>query len=403
MAVVDQVAAELCKVKVGGTILLPDVADTAPTPEMFGMTPVPPPTPSPGTTPASGPATVPTIIAGSNPVAGIGRLLKLTVVGIVHKPTMMAEMRPTIYLPLATLQAFKHRPGKVSRILVNLNRGEDSAAVAADLERRVIAAGGPAGLRYKSASETRKEMQKNFEGVRFLSYLGGAVSLVSAIFIVFSTLSMGVSERQRTLAMLRAIGASRGQLARLVVMEGLILAAVGVAVGLPLGWAWVKALTLWKPEFFTEGVTLSGAGMRLGSVGAMASAVVASLLPAWNASRVSPLEAMGPQANATAGRLPWVSALFGLALISRRPAGGLLRPPADAQISSPFRPRPAGAARRVLPARAAVCLARREGRQLAHRPLMGVPPALLRQQLTGGIWRWPAPARPHGRPGRFWW
>ena len=43
-----------------------------------------------------------------------------------------------------------------------------------------------------------------------LSYLGGTVSMLAATFIVFSALAMGVSERQRTLAMMRAVGAFRG-------------------------------------------------------------------------------------------------------------------------------------------------------------------------------------------------
>ena len=62
--------------------------------------------------------------------------------------------------------------------------------------------------------------------MELLSYLGGAVSMLAATFIVFSALSMGVTERQRTLAMLRAVGATRGQVGSLVVVEGLILAGV---------------------------------------------------------------------------------------------------------------------------------------------------------------------------------
>ena len=59
--------------------------------------------------------------------------------------------------------------------------------------------------------ENRDELDKNLQGIHVLSYLGGTVSMLAATFIVFSALSMGVAERQRTLAMLRAIGMQRGR------------------------------------------------------------------------------------------------------------------------------------------------------------------------------------------------
>src|SRR3712207_9344065 len=88
---------------------------------------------------------------------------------------------------------------------------------------------------YTTLFRSRREVDQNLQGVQALSYLGGAVSMLAATFIVFSTLSMGVTERQRTLAMLRAVGALRGQVAALVVGEGLLLALAGGAVGVPLG------------------------------------------------------------------------------------------------------------------------------------------------------------------------
>ena len=55
------------------------------------------------------------------------------------------------------------------------------------------------------AGDVRKEMDRNLQGVNLLTYLGSTISIIVAAFIIFTTLSMGVTERQRTLAMLRAI------------------------------------------------------------------------------------------------------------------------------------------------------------------------------------------------------
>src|SRR3712207_8010032 len=62
---------------------------------------------------------------------------------------------------------------------------------------------------YTTLFRSRREVDQNLQGVQALSYLGGAVSMLAATFIVFSTLSKGATERQRTLAMLRAVGGLR--------------------------------------------------------------------------------------------------------------------------------------------------------------------------------------------------
>src|SRR3954453_2864045 len=97
--------------------------------------------------------------------------------------------------------------------------------------------------------DTRKEMDRQLEGVHILSYMGGTVSMLAATFIVLSALSMGVTERQRTLAMLGAVGAFRSQVGWLVVGEGLALAAVGAVLGVPLGILWVKVLSYFFDTF----------------------------------------------------------------------------------------------------------------------------------------------------------
>ena len=114
-------------------------------------------------------------------------------------------------------------------------------------------------------------MDDNLPGLEVTSYLGGMTSMLAATFIVFSALSMGVSERQRTLAMLRAVGAYRWQVAELVVIEGLVLAVASVVIGVPLGWAWIKGLSL-VPQFeafFSAGVVLSTGGVLLGALGSI--------------------------------------------------------------------------------------------------------------------------------------
>jgi len=79
--------------------------------------------------------------------------------------------------------------------------------------------------------------------------------------------------------MLRAIGGTRGQVGRLVVLEGVIFAAIGVAVGILLGMLWTEMLALRFPDVFAAGALVSVGGIIFASVGSLLTALAASLLP----------------------------------------------------------------------------------------------------------------------------
>jgi putative ABC transport system permease protein len=144
--------------------------------------------------------------------------------------------------------------------------------------------------------------------------MGGAVSMLTAMFIIFSALSMGVTERQRVLAMLRAVGAERGQVFRLILLEGVALSIAGIGVGIPLGMAWMELLYLRFPDFFAAGALFSAGGMLYAAGGSMLTALAAGLLPGWWASRISPLEAMSSAVPPPSHRPPLRWALLGLVL-----------------------------------------------------------------------------------------
>lgn len=200
----------------------------------------------------------------------IDRPLKLRIVGIVHKPGILAMHTQTVYVPLETLQDFLGRKGQVSRVMIGLRPGADVDAFVARWQPQ-LAAIDPM-LRLESEHERRKKMDQLFEVVHYLSYLGGAVAMTAATFIIFATLSMGVAERARMLAMLRAVGAVRGQIGATVVLEGLLLSATGAAVGVGLGILWVSLLSWWFRDFFAAGLVVSPGGIMMGTASPTISA-----------------------------------------------------------------------------------------------------------------------------------
>ncbi|MDQ3441212.1 MAG: FtsX-like permease family protein, partial [Planctomycetota bacterium] len=352
VAVIDQVAAEMLKLGIGDTLVLP-----------------------------SGERTLP-----------------LKVVAIVHKPGFIASQVQTVYVPLRTLQRFllPDKPEQVNRVMIELKDGADTVAFTTRWTPKLKSI--DPLLRIRATREHRSDLEKNLQTMQLLSYLGGTVSMVAATFIIFSALSMGVTERQRTLAMLRAIGMQRSQVGWLVVTEGVILAGMGVVIGVPLGLLWVKCLLLLPgaKDVLAAGAAISWGGIAFGSIGSMLAALAASFLPAWSAMRAKPLEAMSPLAASRTHRVPWRAALIGLVLICID--SFLMFAPIDRLLPS------VEAARAVrfyghfflglpgvmvgfflLAPMFVIAIERVFGPLVA--PMLGLRYALLRQQLSSGVWR----------------
>jgi putative ABC transport system permease protein len=254
---------------------------------------------------------------GTLVLPNLDRRLTLTVVGIIHKPAIIVEGRPVLYVPLRTLQRFTGLEGRISRVLLALKQGVDVNAFDVEWTPKLEAIS--PGLRIKSAADAKQQLDRQMAAIDLLSYAGGIVAMLTATFIVFSALSMGVLERQRTLAMLRAVGALRSHVAALVLLEGIMLAGTGALIGVPLGLLWVYGLTIMFENFFVAGVVISWGGILLGVGGSLGAALLASLLPAWSASRVSPLDAMTPQSTAPRARSWIICAVVGAAMVTIDP------------------------------------------------------------------------------------
>jgi putative ABC transport system permease protein len=62
-----------------------------------------------------------------------------------------------------------------------------------------------------------------------------AFTLLLSAFIILNTFLMNVGERRRQLAITRAIGATRNQIAGMLIQESMILASIGTVIGILLG------------------------------------------------------------------------------------------------------------------------------------------------------------------------
>ncbi len=128
----------------------------------------------------------------------------------------------------------------------------------------------------------RSESERRFVMVVFEAFALAALAL--AAIGIYGVLSAGVAERLREIGVRAALGASRGSILGLVVRQGMMLAGLGVAVG--LGGAAVASRALVTLLFGIsrlDPVTYAGVIVLLAGVAAGACWV-----PAWRAARVDP-------------------------------------------------------------------------------------------------------------------
>ena len=126
---------------------------------------------------------------------------------------------------------------------------------------------------------------------RFRSTLVGVFALVGlllAAFGLYGVLAFLVTRRQQEIGLRMAVGARDGDVVGLILTHGLGLVGVGAALGIVGGgWASVFLQSLLFGVSLSDPLTLVGSTVLLFSV-----AVTASLLPAWKAAKVDPLDSL---------------------------------------------------------------------------------------------------------------
>ncbi|QFG69811.1 FtsX-like permease family protein [Ornithinimicrobium pratense] len=119
------------------------------------------------------------------------------------------------------------------------------------------------------------------------------VAVIIAVVGIANTLSLSVVERQREHALLRGLGLTRGQMRSMLLTEGVLLAVVSAVLGLGLGllYAWLGVQTV-LPEGTNVrlGIPWARLGLILGV--ALLAGLLASVLPARRAARVTPAEGL---------------------------------------------------------------------------------------------------------------
>lgn len=152
------------------------------------------------------------------------------------------------------------------------------------------------GFRLYSAAEWRTEQQTTFDATKIIFNTLIAALAIPSLLALVNTLAMSVLARTREIGMIRAVGATRRQIRRMVIAESLLLSVIGTVfgavAGVWLGYALVQAMLNvgWPmPYSFPFG------GVLLTIVVGIVFGVLAALIPARSASRLDVVDALHTQ------------------------------------------------------------------------------------------------------------
>ena len=216
------------------------------------------------------------------------------------------------------------------QLSVLVDSGADAQQVADALKTQLK---GVSDAKVTTGADARTEtLTQTTAGLDVFKYLlqgFAAIALLVGMITIANTFTILVAQRRRQLALLRAIGATPGQVTGRLLAESFLLGAIGSVAGIAIGFlvAWIGGQVTGS-NYFGLTVVPAELGIAFG-VGVLAT-MVSAVVPALRAARVKPLEALQVVPTAQQARRASVARLIvcvlfaalGVFLLVQSRAGG---------------------------------------------------------------------------------
>jgi len=240
-------------------------------------------------------------------VSGIHRVQQFTLVGIVKFGNVGSIGGATLVtMDQPTAQRITGKVGRFDQIRVAGASGITQSDLVGRIRARI-----PANLRNSVKVQTGTQNANDasnaiggalgFLSTALLAF--GGIALFVGAFVIFNTFSITVAQRAREFASLRTLGATRGQILRSVILEALVIGIIASLLGLLGGVGIAKGL---NALFVEIGIDLPNSGtvflQRTVIVALLVGTLLASLMPAFRATRVAPIAALREGAQLPRGR-----------------------------------------------------------------------------------------------------
>ncbi len=229
-----------------------------------------------------------------------------------------------VYFDTATAQReLLGATGRFTQISVTAANGVSDT----QLKRNVAQAlDGPYKLQTakENADENRKDVGSFMNVIKYAMLGFAGIAFLVGIFLIINTFSMLVAQRTREIGLMRAIGSSRKQVNRSVLVEALLLGFVGsvlgVGAGVGIAIGLMKLMSMAGMNLSTDDLTVKATTPVVGLLLGIVVTVLAAYLPARRAGKVSPMAALRDAGTPADGKAGLVRGLIGLVLTG---AGGL--------------------------------------------------------------------------------
>ena len=253
-------------------------------------------------------------------IVGIVKQAKATPGVIMGPGGMSGPAFSSLFVPVKVCEKIMGQPFVPNLIYVQLKEGVDKKEFTENFRQELAQAS--AAVADTDSIIRRLSSDRSVRSQKDSAEMSVWLVLFSCIFIIFTTLSIGVSERARRLALMRALGLGRMQIALLIAGEGIFLCIPALLGGLAAGFFLVYLLE----EGSASVPVLTWSTVLTAAVCAVGGALLASIIPAWRASRQSPLEAAVPSSGfiGKVSRVPVWSVVAGLACVCLQPVALLL-------------------------------------------------------------------------------
>ncbi|WP_329595689.1 FtsX-like permease family protein (plasmid) [Streptomyces sp. NBC_01362] len=239
--------------------------------------------------------------------ATTGPALTKKLVGIVRTEDPRVTAGGTLVLfDTRTAQGLFLSPGRFNEISVAAAPGTDQHALTERVRALLPKEGATATSGAELAAEQARQTAENTEALTKMLLVFAGIALFVGVFIIANTFTMLIAQRGREIALMRAVGASRRQVVRSVLVEagllGLGASAAGFVLGLGIA-AGLRPLLNSAGAGLPDGPLVVAPTALLGSltVGVLVT-VLAAWLPSRKAAKIAPVEALSSiEASAPAG------------------------------------------------------------------------------------------------------
>jgi putative ABC transport system permease protein len=254
----------------------------------------------------------------------------LTIVGLLAPSDDLSRraLDGLLATDIATAQEVLDKVGRIDRIDLILPPGEEGEAL---LQRiaAVLPPGAridPTAARTGAVSEMTAAFQLNLAALSLLALVVGG-------FLIYNTVSFSVVQRRPVLGSVRALGMTRHEIFLMILLEALLLGALGVLLGLGLGVLLgrgaVQLVTQTVNDLFfvvaVREVEIPASTLVKGALLGLAAALIGAAFPAWEATSVPPAGAFmrSNVEERTRRAIPWLSLAGVVAMLA---GAGLMLP-----------------------------------------------------------------------------